>query len=322
MKEATAQSSVIHSFLNSRYLGPGLAAVLLPLLVFTGNPALALICAGCLTLALNRPLLDVPSSYGKLCLQTAIVLLGFRMNLETLWSLSASYTWIVAAYVIITLAGGLVLGMWLKSDRTTAQLMASGTAICGGTAIATVAPLLDARPNQIAVALAVVFGLNAIALFTFPAIGAWLEMSQLQFGLWSALAIHDTSSVVATAAIYGDQAAEVATTVKLGRTLWLIPLVFAISLFGHRKEATMRVPGFVLLFVLAAGIGSVIDLPSIVTTSTGTLSKALLVCALFLVGNELTRETLRNIRGRVLIHALLLWAIVVPTTAYLVLQTA
>ena len=321
MKPAAVQQPFLQTFFAHKHFGTALVAILAVPLLLLNNPAVALITAGSLTLALNRPILSVPTSYGKWCLQAAIILLGFRLNLETLWTLSASYTWMVASYVILTLAGGILLGMWLRADKISAQLMSAGTAICGGTAIATVAPLLDAKPNQMAVALAVVFLLNALALFTFPTIGAWLEMSELQFGLWSALAIHDTSSVVATAAIYGDQAAEVATTVKLGRTLWLIPLVFAISLMAGRKEAQMRIPGFVLLFVLAAAVGSIIDLPALLVSSTGTISKALLVAALFLVGNQLTRETLSNIRGRVLIHAVVLWLIVVPLTAYVIMAT-
>ena len=192
----------------------------------------------------------------------------------------------------------------------------------GGTAIATIAPLLRVRPNQIGVALAVVFILNAFALLTFPLIGERLGMSQLEFGLWSALAIHDTSSVVATAAIYGDYAADVATTVKLGRTLWLIPLVFGISLMTHSDDAKLRVPGFIILFVAASAFGSIVTLPEMVLSAVGMLSKSLLVVALFLVGAELSRETLAQIPGRTVLHAVLLWVIVVPVSCFAVLNFA
>ncbi len=291
-------------------------------LLYVGNPALALLVGGALALTMNRAPVALPSSYGRLTLQAAIVLLGFRLNLETLWSLSASYAWAVALYVVLTLSLGLMLGRWLRSDATVARLIAVGTAICGGTAIATIAPLLRVRPNQIGVALAVVFILNAFALLTFPFIGERLGMSQLQFGLWSALAIHDTSSVVATAAIYGDYAADVATTVKLGRTLWLIPLVFGISLMTHSDGAKLRVPGFIILFVAASAFGSIVTLPEVVLSAVGMLSKSLLVVALFLVGAELSRETLAQIPGRTVLHAVLLWAIVVPVSCFAVLKFA
>lgn len=291
-------------------------------LLYVGNPALALLVGGALALTMNRAPVALPASYGRLTLQAAIVLLGFRLNLETLWSLSASYAWAVALYVVLTLSLGLMLGRWLRSDATVARLIAVGTAICGGTAIATIAPLLRVRPNQIGVALAVVFILNAFALLTFPLIGERLGMSQLQFGLWSALAIHDTSSVVATAAIYGDYAADVATTVKLGRTLWLIPLVFGISLMTHSDGAKFRVPGFIILFVAASAFGSIVTLPEVVLGAVGMLSKSLLVVALFLVGAELSRETLAQIPGRTVLHAVLLWAIVVPVSCFAVLKFA
>lgn len=291
-------------------------------LLYVGNPALALLVGGALALAMNRAPVALPSSYGRLTLQAAIVLLGFRLNLETLWSVSASYAWAVALYVVLTLSLGLMLGRWLKTDVTVARLIAVGTAICGATAIATIAPLLRVRPNQIGVALAVVFILNAFALLTFPLIGERLGMSQLQFGLWAALAIHDTSSVVATAAIYGDYAADVATTVKLGRTLWLIPLVFGISLMTHFDGAKLRVPGFIILFVAASAFGSIVTLPEVVLSAVGMLSKSLLVVALFLVGAELSRETLAQIPGRTVLHAVLLWAIVVPVSCFAVLKFA
>ena len=202
---------------------------LLPL-IYWGNPALALFVGMFWTLLLGRPVIDRGQVYGKYLLQTAIVLLGFKLNVSDLWRISADYTPLVAVYVLTALLLGLGLGWLLKLEKNASLLMASGTAICGGTTIATLAPILKARADQVGVSLAIVFLLNALALITFPYIGDYLEMSQEQFGVWVALSIHDTSSVVATAQIYGDQAASIATTVKLGRTLWLIPLAFQIVL--------------------------------------------------------------------------------------------
>lgn len=288
--------------------------LVLPPLIYVGNPAVAMLVGGGLSLMLNQPVVERSSQLSQYCLQTAIVLLGFRLSLDTLWQLSASYTWSVAIYVLLTVAAGIALGRLLKVEGPSSQLIAAGTAICGGTAIATLSPLLKAQPQQTAVALAIVFLLNAVALFSFPAIGAYLDLSQLQFGIWSALAIHDTSSVVATAALYGEEAAEVATTLKLGRTLWIIPFALAASLLQRQGGTRLRVPGFILLFIAAALIGSLLPIPETLTAAAGVLSKGLLVAALFFVGLQLTRGTIASIRGRVLWQSLLLWSCVVPVT--------
>ncbi len=175
-----------------------LVALALPALIYVGNPAVALVVGGAITLGLNRSPLKFGVSAGRYLLQTAIVLLGLRLNIDTLWQLSAEYSWGVAIYVLATIAFGLAIGWFLKVEVPSSKLITAGTAICGGTAIATLGPVIKAQPQQIGVALATVFLLNAVALFTFPLVGEYLEMSQREFGVWCALAIHDTSSVVAT----------------------------------------------------------------------------------------------------------------------------
>ena len=152
-------------------------------------------------------------------LQAAIVLLGLKLNAAQLLDISGTYALPIAGLVCATSLLGLSLGWLVRSDHSTNALISSGTAICGGTTIATLSPIIAARPEQTGAALCVVLLLNAIALITFPTIGTWLNLSQEQFGVWAALAIHDTSSVVATAQMYGTEAAEIATTVKIGRTL-------------------------------------------------------------------------------------------------------
>jgi uncharacterized integral membrane protein (TIGR00698 family) len=300
------------------HLGLIVSAVAIGPLILLGNPAVALLVAGVIALTLDRVPVPHAGVFSKYCLQTAIVLLGFKLNLQTVWQLSATYTWGVALFVIGTLATGYLLNRMIRADRVPAALVVSGTAICGGTTIATLSPVIGARPHETAVTLSLVFLLNAVALFTFPLIGHALDLSQLEFGLWSALAIHDTSSVVATAAIYGDEAAEVATTIKLGRTLWLIPLVLFASLLASSGaepgSPRVRVPGFILAFVAAASVGTFIALPDMLTTGASTLSKGLLVCALFLVGCELTRATLKEIRGRTFWLGIGLWLAAAPLT--------
>lgn len=312
---------------------PGLVIglLVLPPLVWYGNPALALLVGGAITLVFDRVPLVAAGRLGAYCLQAAIVLLGLTLDVQTLWRLSAEYSWAVAGYVLITLALGLALGRALGVEPPASKLVSGGTAICGGTAIATLSGIVRATPQQTGLALAIVFLLNGAALFTFPAIGRALSMSELEFGLWAALAIHDTSSVVATAALYGDGAAQVATTVKLGRTLWLIPLAFVASLAeqaAQRRAAMadagappaprLRVPGFILLFVAAAAAAPWLGLSAGQISGVATVSKGLLVLALFLVGTGLSRATVSRLRGRVLWQALALWLAVVPATLLLV----
>ena len=283
------------------------------------NPAVALLGALAVRLLWGINPVPISGALGKYSLQSAIVLLGLTLGVDRLVDVSAEYGVVVAAYIMATLALGWLFSLWLRGERNEQTLLTSGTAICGGTAIATLAPLVGAKPHQFAVTTALVFLLNIVALLTFPSIGHWLNLSQETFGAWVALAIHDTSSVVATAALYGDEAAEVATTVKLGRTLWLIPLSFAVSLVYQQGEAKLRVPGFVLLFVLAALFSSVFTLEPAVGQAISWLSKSLLVLALGMIGLEIDRATLRRVSLKSVLFGVGLWLVVAPGALLLVL---
>lgn len=288
------------------------SAAALAFLVYFGHPALALVAGMTLSLSLNRPPMANGSRYGKYLLQTAIVLLGFKLNTNQLLDISGTYALPIAAYVCMTACAGLVLGKLLRADNETNALIASGTAICGGTTIATLSPIIGARAEQTGAALCIVFLLNAIALLAFPTIGHWLNLSQEQFGVWAALAIHDTSSVVATAQIYGDRAAEIATTVKIGRTLWLIPLIIVASLRLGSQQSKIRIPNFVFAFLAASFLGSWLEISEAVAVSVGQISGALLVMALFFVGTEITRETLKSLRLTSVVQGAALWLLVIP----------
>jgi len=278
------------------------------------------LAGACLSLVFNKPCFAQANTLGKYSLQSAIVLLGLKLNASQLMKISTDYSLLVTGYVLLTLAVGLGIGLMLRTQRISNQLISSGTAICGGTTIASLSPVIQARPEQTGVALTLVFLLNAVAMFTFPSIGHYLSLSQEQFGVWAALAIHDTSSVVATSALYGEEAAMVATTVKLGRTLWLIPLLMVFSVLQHRGSAKLRIPLFIVLFIITACTGSLVSLPATVVTAAAATSKVLLVIALFFIGTEISRETLRGLRGTVLVHGLLLWALVVPLTLTMVVN--
>lgn len=293
-----------------------LIAVALVPIVYMGNPALALLAGLTISITLDRSPIAGGSIYGKYLLQTAIVLLGLKLNAAQLLDISGTYALPIAGFVCVTSVIGLLLGWFIRSDRSTNALISSGTAICGGTTIATLSPIIAARPEQTGAALCVVFLLNAVALITFPAIGTWLNLSQEQFGVWAALAIHDTSSVVATAQIYGTKAAEIATTVKIGRTLWLIPLIVIASLVVGAQQSKIRIPNFVFVFVGASLLGSWVGLSNPATMLIGDIASALLVVALFFVGTEITRQTLKSLRLTTVLHGVALWLLVIPVVLW------
>ena len=288
------------------------------LAVFIAHPAFALLLAATINLVFAPKLPKMTKQSGRYLLQGAIVFLGLTMNVEALWSVSQDYSVLIVGYILSTLCVGLILGRFLRVDIDQARLLVSGTAICGGTAIATLGPVIRARSESVAVCLAIVFLLNAIAILVLPKVGIYLEISQTQFGVWVALAIHDTSSVVGAAAIYGDEALQVATTVKLVRTLWLIPLVLAAGILMNRRETKTRLPGFVLLFVLFSIIGSVSNISGEWIAGIKTLSQTMLVAALFFMGLEITRDALRRLNGRAVSLGVCLWLVVLPTTYWAV----
>ena len=293
-----------------------LIAFALAPLVYMGNPAIALLVGMTISITIDRAPIASGSTYGKYLLQAAIVLLGLKLNAAQLLDISGTYALPIAGFVCATSLLGLSLGWLVRSDRSTNALISSGTAICGGTTIATLSPIIAARPEQTGAALCVVFLLNAIALMTFPAIGTWLNLSQEQFGVWAALAIHDTSSVVATAQMYGTEAAEIATTVKIGRTLWLIPLIVIASLVVGAQQSKIRIPNFVFVFIGASLMGSWVGLSTPSAMIIGEIASALLVVALFFVGTDITRMTLQSLRLTTVLHGVALWLLVIPAVLW------
>jgi uncharacterized integral membrane protein (TIGR00698 family) len=250
--------------------------------------------------------------YTSKILQWSIVLMGFGMSLEKVIETSQTGVLLTAASVILTFFFGLGLGYLYKVERNTTMLIASGTAICGGSAIAAVSPIIDAKNNQITFALTVIFVLNAVALFIFPVIGQALNMSQENFGYWSAIAIHDTSSVVGAGAAYGKEALEVATTVKLTRTLWIIPLSF-IVLFLNRKENKsnkIKIPWFILYFVIAIVVAYFLPQYQETYNHINWLGKKGMVLALFLIGTSFSIEDLKTAGLKSFLLGISLWIII------------
>ena len=258
----------------------------------------------------------------KKFLQYSVVGLGFGMNLYE--SLASGREGML--FTVVSVAGTLLIGMLigrrlLKVDKETSYLISSGTAICGGSAIAAVGPVIKAKPENMSVALAVVFVLNAIALFVFPTIGHWLGLTQQEFGTWAAIAIHDTSSVVGAGAAYGEEALKVATTIKLTRALWIIPLALVTSFIFKNKDRKITVPWFILYFIIALLLNTyVLDACPAVGSAVSGVARKCLTLTMFFIGASLSTDVLRAVGIRPLIQGVLLWAVIsIGSLLYIIL---
>ena len=257
----------------------------------------------------------------KYLLQVAVVCLGFNMNLqESLRSGSEGMMFTVVS-VVGVMALGVLLGYWLHINRKTAYLISSGTAICGGSAIAAVGPVVKANENEMAVSLGVIFILNSIALFIFPPLGHILDMSQAQFGTWAAIAIHDTSSVVGAGETYGPEALQIATLIKLTRALWIIPLAIATMFIFRDKTSRISIPWFIFLFVLAMVVNTYVPLPQIFVVAMVWIAKRGMVVTLFLIGASLSLASIRNVGVKPMLLAVALWIVISISSLIVVLRT-
>lgn len=300
-------------------IGKGLFFILFIVSVFV-SPAVALFCGIIYALTIGNPYGKITKKVSKYLLQVAVVGLGFGMNLHH--SLAAGKEGI--EFTIISVAGvmmiGYALGRAMGIIPKLSYLISAGTAICGGSAIAAVAPVIKADENETSMSLAVIFTLNAVALFLFPPIGHALELTQHQFGLWAAIAIHDTSSVVGAAASYGEEALQVATTVKLTRALWVIPLSL-VSIFIFRKSnkaaghnAKISIPWFIFLFIAAMIINTYITIPAALLAMIKIASHKALSITLYLIGCGLSLAAIKQVGIKPVLLGVALWVIIAVVT--------
>jgi uncharacterized integral membrane protein (TIGR00698 family) len=282
------------------------------------SPPVALVGGIAYGFTMDHPLRREASSLAKLLLQLSVILLGFGMNLHQVihaGKLGFLYT---AISITSAVAIGLLLGRLLKIRGKASYLITMGTAICGGSAIAALAPITEAGEEEISISMGTVFLLNSVALLVFPAVGWWLHLSQNQFGLWAALAIHDTSSVVGAAARYGNQALAIGTTVKLARALWIVPISLLTafmmspkdSVTGEAHKAKVKVPWFILLFILASVASTYLARFAPVYGDMSHLGRLGLTATLFLIGTSLSKKTLKQVGLRPLLQGVVLWIIV------------
>jgi uncharacterized integral membrane protein (TIGR00698 family) len=272
------------------------------------------------TISIGNPFEKHLHKYITLLLQISIVGLGFGLKLDEAMNVGKTgfiFTIISIASVMIL---GYLLGKFLKLEKVLSYLISIGTAICGGSAIAAVSPIIKPSTKQISLALAIVFTLNSVALFIFPAIGHWLMMTQEQFGLWCAIGIHDTSSVVGAASKFGDEALKVATTVKLSRALWIIPMSLLTMLLFRAKGAKVKIPWFIGYFILAILLNSYFPVLDSISGNITQVAKSGLNLTLFFIGSTISLTILKTISWKPLVFAILLWTIISVGSALLILN--
>lgn len=294
---------------NSKLLKKGIFIILVILCLFPFvEPPVALLAGFILSFTIGHPYLHLNNKATKILLQASVVGLGFGMNIYDAMAVGKEGLIFTVSSIVLTLAFGLLLGKLFHINKKTSVLVSSGTAICGGSAIAAMVPIIDANEEETSVSLGVIFVLNSVALFLFPVIGHLLSMTQEQFGLWSAIAIHDTSSVVGAAHKYGEEALKIATTVKLERALWIIPLSFVTALLYRKGKVS--IPYFIFLYVVAMIINTFIPAVQTVSPAIVMIAKRGLTLTLFLIGAGLSKEALKKIGVKPLLQGIILWAFI------------
>ncbi|MDN3724155.1 putative sulfate exporter family transporter [Aequorivita sp. SDUM287046] len=283
--------------------------MVLCILDFVSSPV-ALVGGFLFSYFLGHPFLTLNSKAVNWLLKIAVVGLGFGMNLKETLAAGKDGFLLTVFSIAATLILGYFFGKLLKMNRRSSHLISSGTAICGGSAIAAVAPVINASEKDISISLGVIFLLNSIALIIFPPLGHFVGLNQHQFGLWCAIAIHDTSSVVGAAYTFGEEALKVATTVKLARALWIIPLSLLSVFLFKGKGKSVKIPYFIFLFILAIILNSYLPIPFFVTESITTISKSLLVLTLFLIGAGLSIEKIKSAGWQPMILGVSLWVFI------------
>ena len=286
--------------------------------IWIGNAALALFLGIILAIYKEVPQTFFTKKYGSKILQTGIVFLGGSLSLDTFLEINSSYFLVISLYVVSAFLLVLLIGRVLGVSKKLSYLLSSGTAICGGTAIAAVGPAIKAKPEELTTAITIVFLLNALAVIFFPIAGDFFNLSEQEFGAWAALAIHDTASVIGAASMMGEEAMEVAATLKVTRTLWIIPLVVGSAWYFRNKSEGFGLPLFVIFFLFATILNSLTSPSSDLIAILKIINQVCLLTGLFCIGTQINIESLKSISLRPVLLAVSVWAIIIPTSFWLV----
>ncbi|MFV8372000.1 YeiH family protein [Flavobacterium sp. LB2P74] len=278
------------------------------------SPPIALVLGLIVANLFGHPFLELNHKATNYLLQFSVVGLGFGMNVHSAVSAGKEGFLFTIVSIVSTIILGTFLGKWFKTEKKTSHLISCGTAICGGSAIAAIAPVIQSNEKQTSIALGVIFILNSVALFLFPAVGHWLDLSQKEFGLWCAIAIHDTSSVVGAASKFGPEALQIATTVKLARALWIIPVALITAFIFKNKSGKIKIPYFIGLFILAMIANTYLPQMKSITPPLVSVSKIGLTVTLFLIGAGLNSTVLKSVGLKPLAQGVLLWTFIATAT--------
>ena len=290
---------------------------LLAIALFIGNAAISLLLGILFSFFNKKDQILIPNKIGSKFLKIGIIFLGGSISYKSLTNISIDYFPLISLYVITVMILGFLLGSLMKIDKKHLLLLISGTAICGGTAMAALAPIIKSKNEELASSITIVFLLNLLAIIAFPLIGEIIGLSQQQFGIFAALTIHDTASVIGAASIFGNEALEIATIMKLGRTLWIIPLVLLASWYFNRREESINYPYFILLFILFILAGSFFSFEDSWILFFKNSSKIFLSLGLFFIGTEISFNAIKQISLKPVSFAVLLWSLVIGVTSLL-----
>ena len=290
---------------------------LLAIALFIGNAAISLLLGILFSFFNKKDLILIPNKIGSKFLKIGIIFLGGSISYKSLTNISIDYFPLISLYVITVMILGFLLGSLMKIDKKHLLLLISGTAICGGTAMAALAPIIKSKNEELASSITIVFLLNLLAIIAFPLIGEIIGLSQQQFGIFAALTIHDTASVIGAASIFGNEALEIATIMKLGRTLWIIPLVLLASWYFNRREESINYPYFILLFILFILAGSFFSFEDSWILFFKNSSKIFLSLGLFFIVTEISFNAIKQISLKPVSFAVLLWSLVIGVTSLL-----
>ncbi len=286
--------------------------------ILLGSPLIALVMGSLLVLVFKFPSEYISKSVTTNLLQAGIILIGLTISASSATEIAFKYFPYISAFVIIIFFIGLFLASLFKVDRSLGILIASGTAICGATAMAAISTLIKAKPKNLFAALTIIFIFNAIAIGIFPLIGSATGMNFESFGAWSSMAVHDTGSVIGTAISFGGDAVETATILKLSRTIWLIPLILILGIF-YQDRSKPKFPIFILLFIIAIATGTILEFNQDTIFFIDSISKIFLISALFCIGTQITFEAIKEINLKNLLFALSLW-IIALVLSYLIIN--
>ena len=288
--------------------------VLLVSALFLQQAALSLFLGISLSYVNNKLSLTPVSVNGSLFLKAGIICLGGTISLTSLGKISLDYIPLVSIYVIVIMIIGILIGKLIKLPKNLTLLLVSGTAICGGTAIASLAPIIKAKSEDLVASISLIFLLNAIAIILFPYIGEFYEMTDAEFGVFSALTIHDTASVVGTASLYSDQSVTYASITKLGRTLWIVPLLIGASIYSKSENKEYEFPYFILVFIAFVLLGNIFNVDGEIKSYMKYISISLFQIGLFMIGYKFQLKTLMNLSIKPVIFAISIWLIIIAIT--------